>query len=137
MMHYRTQLAALCLWMALGGAATAASIPAELQGAWLEGSSSCEQVFVAGKKGMSFRKPVNIFLPAVIISGDRVTTPAAVCRIRSIAQAGNRKILTLACTTQISEVTVKAPVALIDGGLTRYTSESETDTGSRYERCNP
>jgi hypothetical protein len=40
---------------------------------------------------------VNIFVPALMISGSKITTPAAVCRIRSITPSGERQILTLSC----------------------------------------
>ena len=105
-----------------------------LQGAWLEQSMSCDQVFVAGKKGMVFRKPVNIFVPGLIISGNRITTPGATCRIRSIKPSGKLQVLSLSCATSVSHADVQALVSMSAGGeFIRHTSD--TDPGSRYERC--
>ena len=115
--------------------AEAASELASVQGAWLEQSMTCDEVFVAGKKGMTFRKPVNIFAPAMIISGNKITTPGAVCRVSSVAPVGDKQQLSLSCSTMISDASIKALVAVRDGRLYRFTSE--TDPGSRYEHCGP
>ena len=116
------------------GASAETSGAAALQGAWLQPSVSCDQVYVATKKGMAFRKPVSMFAPALMISGNRIITPGATCRIVSITPVGTRKSLSLSCATSISSSAVTALLSIgEDGSLHRYTSE--TDIGSRYERC--
>ena len=48
---------------------------ASLMGAHLRGNYS------SAGKGVSFRKPVDIFVPVFIVAGNRVRTPMASCRI--------------------------------------------------------
>jgi hypothetical protein len=114
-----------------------ASDVSALQGAWLQQSMSCDQVFVSTKRGMAFRKPVDMFAPAFIVSGSRITTPGATCRIQSVSLKGDRKVLSLSCATSIAVDTAKAVLSVAqDGSLYRYTSEDDKD-GSKYDRCRP
>jgi hypothetical protein len=105
------------------------------QGAWLNQSVSCEDVYASAGKGVSFRKPVNIFAPAFIVSGNRLRTPQASCRIKSIKPAGDRQALTLGCANSVSasDVTVlMTPTP--DGSLKRYFNEQDKG-GTLYMRC--
>jgi hypothetical protein len=56
------------------------------QGAWLAGGSGCAEVYSSDGKGISFKRPVDIFAPAFIVSGNRLKTPQASCRIKSVRQ---------------------------------------------------
>lgn len=122
--------------------ATAAALPAQpalsaMQGAWLEQSLPCGDVFTSTGKGLAFKKPASMFVPAFIISGNRISTPFASCRIVAVKPAGARQALTLGCTTAIASENVSALVSLADDGtLLRYLNDNDT-TGSRYQRCTP
>jgi hypothetical protein len=106
-----------------------------LQGAWAQKSVSCEDIFVATKRGMAFRKPVNIFAPAILIAGRRLTTAGATCKIRSISPVGERLLLSLSCATSIAVEPVKAQLSLAeDGSLNRYSDDNDS-VGSSYVRC--
>ena len=69
-----------------GGMAAEPGLSA-FQGAWLQSSPSCAEVYSFSGKDVSFRSPVDIFAPAFIISGNRLRTPQASCRIRSVRPA--------------------------------------------------
>lgn len=107
------------------------------QGAWVEQSLSCDKMFVTGSKGVSFRKPVNIFVPAFIISGNRIRTAQASCRILAVRPDGDREVLKLSCENSISSDDITATFArAADGSLKRFFDDNDK-TGSRYERCAP
>jgi hypothetical protein len=128
---------ALGLGLAFGampGAMAAEANLSDFQGAWLQQSLTCEEVFAPAGKGFSFRKPVNIFAPAFIISGDRLRTPQASCRIKSIKPAGDRQVLTLGCANSVSANDVMVQMASGSDGLKRFFNDQDK-TGSLYTRC--
>jgi hypothetical protein len=132
--------------MLLGSSACVASLgaipalPAQpqlsaLQGAWLQQSSSCSEVFASSGKGVSFKKSVNEFVPAFIVSGSRLRTPVNSCRIAKIVPASNRWMMKLDCTGSVSTMIANVQFSLTDdGALLRYLNDQDT-SGSRYERC--
>lgn len=105
------------------------------QGAWLSGGADCAEVYASAGKGTSFKKPVDIFAPAFIVSGSRLRTPQATCRIKSVRPVGSRQRLLLDCANAVAgnEVTVlMAPQP--DGSLRRYFNEQDTG-GTEYRQC--
>ena len=120
-------------------AATGASAAGGLQsfqGAWVQPSAECSDVFVKTKSGMAYKRPVSVFAPALLITGKRIKTPGAVCSVNSIKPAGDKQAVRLACTTMISTDAVDALLSVShEGDLYRYTSED--DHGTRYVRCGP
>ncbi|WP_413990441.1 hypothetical protein ACMDCR_31790 [Labrys okinawensis] len=127
--------------LALGaGGANADKSPglSSLQGAWVEQSMNCEQVYRPAKRGMAYRKDVSVFAPAILVSGRRLSTPGASCSIQKVSNKGDRMILDLACTTTITTSHVKAYVSVSDDGaaLYRYNDDIEK-VGSRYDSCKP
>jgi hypothetical protein len=108
---------------------------AAIQGAWLDAGFECEAIFSSAAKRASFTRPVNVFAPAFIVSGNRLTTPSASCRIKSAKPDGRRLILSLACATAVahdSATAVLEPAA--DGSLMRYLNDQD-QVGSKYRRC--
>ena len=124
----------LAAFGAMSGAIAAEPNLSAYQGAWLSSSLSCEEIFAPAGKGFSFRKPVNIFAPAFIISGNRLRTPQASCRIRSIKPAGDRQVLTLGCANSVSANNVTVQMAPGSDGLKRFFNDQDK-TGSLYTRC--
>src|SRR5687767_887331 len=117
-----------------GGMAAEPGLSA-FQGAWLQSSPSCAEVYSFSGKDVSFRSPVDIFAPAFIISGNRLRTPQASCRIRSVRPAGDRQLLTLDCANAVAGNEVRVLMASQpDGSLKRYFNEQDT-AGSSYQRC--
>jgi hypothetical protein len=105
------------------------------QGAWLAQGSSCADIYSSSGHGLAFKKPVDIFAPAFIVSGNRLRTPMASCRIRSVKPAGDRQVLSLACANAVSTNDVKVLMAPSpDGSLKRYFND-EDNVGSPYQRC--
>lgn len=124
--------------LALAAAAVAPgawSQTGDFQGAWLEEGIPCATAFVATSKAVGFRRPASVFVPAFIIAGRRLSTPMASCRIANVRPSGDRRILSLQCTTSISSDTAHAYLAPApDGGLYRYLSEGD-GVATKFQRC--
>src|SRR5215217_5975015 len=128
-------------WLGLGLAAVAAVSGARAQeglsayqGAWLQRGPECAEIYSSAGKGTSFKKPVDIFAPAFIISGNRLRTPQASCRIKSVKPTGDRQLLVLDCANAVAGNEVRVLLAPdSDGALRRYFNEQDT-TGTKYLR---
>lgn len=119
----------------LGATSTAQAVDRELAGAWIQDASLCEEVFTRTGGSVAFKKPVNMFAPAFIISGSRIRTPNASCQIKGAKRSGERRVLALACATSVSVDDVPASLELVaDGTLRRYLNDRDK-VGSKYERC--
>jgi hypothetical protein len=130
-----TNAGALVFCLAQPSASPAAAAERALTGAWIQGVEQCGEVFTWAGSSVSFKKPVNAFAPAFIISGNQVRTPQASCRIKGAKRSGDRRILALACATSIAIDEVPASLEpLADGTLRRYLNDQDR-TGSKYERC--
>ncbi|MGX5735854.1 hypothetical protein [Bosea thiooxidans] len=113
----------------------ALSQTSDFQGAWLEEGIPCASAFVATSKAIDFRRPASVFVPAFIITGRQLSTPMAACRIANVRSNGDRQILSLSCTTSISNDTAHAFLAPApDGGLYRYLS-AEGGVATKFQRC--
>ena len=127
-------VALLALTLSSGGPSRAAAVESGLVGAWAQ-DGDCDEVFSRSGKAVSFKKPVNVFAPAFIITGNRLRTPTASCTIKGVKPAGDRRVLSLQCATTIAVDDVKAIVGTsADGGLVRYLNDQDS-TGSTYKRC--
>lgn len=131
------------VWLGLGLAAALAmssAIAAEAglsgyQGAWLGPGPDCAEVYSSAGTGASFKKPVDLFAPAFVVSGKRLRTPQATCRIKSVKPTGDRQVLTLDCANAVAGSEVRLLMATLpDGTLRRYFNEHDT-AGTRYQRC--
>lgn len=113
----------------------ALSQTSNLQGAWIEEGLSCSSVFTAGRNAIGFKRPASAFAPAFVISGRRLTTPLATCRIIEVRSNGERQIMSLHCTTSISTDTARAVLAPApDGGLYRFLA-LDGSAAAKYQRC--
>ncbi|MGX1791162.1 hypothetical protein ACWIGM_30745 [Bosea sp. NPDC055332] len=107
----------------------------DLQGAWLDGDLACASVFASTRNGIGFKRPANAFIPAFIITGRRLSTSLATCRIVKVLATSDRQTLTLHCTTSITSDTARAILAPApDGGLHRYFA-SDGSIAATYKRC--
>lgn len=131
-------VAAGALTLFTASQAQAQAAEAALSGAWLGSSGNCETVFTARKDGgVAFVQPVDPYAPAFIIAGSQLRTPGATCRIIGVRRTGERRNLSLSCTTTVASDPVTAILSpAADGSLTRYSSEADT-LGTRYVRCRP
>jgi hypothetical protein len=110
---------------------------AAMQGAWLQGSSPCWDVYTATGKGIAFKKSASAFAPGFIVSGNRLTTPVSTCRIQSLEAHDDRQVMSLNCTGAVSTMDVKILISVSpDGVLYRYV-DAEDRVGSKYQRCAP
>ena len=108
---------------------------AAYQGAWLAGDMDCAEIYATTGKGASFKRPVNIFAPAFVISGTRLRTPQASCSIRSVRPSGDRQLLLLNCANAVAGNAVRVLMAPQPGGtLRRYFNEQDS-VGTEYRQC--
>jgi hypothetical protein len=125
----------LAAFVAVPGAMAAESGSSAYQGSWLAQGSDCAEVYTSADKGTSFKRPVDLFAPAFTVSGTRLRTPQASCRIKSIRPSGDRLLLSLDCANAVAGNEVRVLMATLpDGSLKRYLNEQDT-TGSSYQRC--
>nr|WP_238179640.1 hypothetical protein [Methylobacterium oxalidis] len=105
------------------------------QGAWLLEGRDCAEVYSSGGKVTAFKKPVDIFAPAFMVSGKRLRTPMASCQIKSVRPAGDRQVLLLNCANSVAGNEVRVLMAPSqNGALRRYYSDQDP-TGVAYRRC--
>ncbi|WP_132250903.1 MULTISPECIES: hypothetical protein [Methylobacterium] len=125
------------------GIASSAGVPAAravdaglsgYQGAWLLEGRDCAEVFSSKGKATAFKKPVDIFAPAFMVSGKRLRTPMASCQIMSVRPAKDRQILLLDCANSVAGNEVRILMAPSNGALRRYYSDQDP-TGVAYQRC--
>ena len=108
---------------------------AAYQGAWLADDIPCEEVFNTSGKGVTFKRPVNLFISGFIISGNRVTTPHVSCQIRSSKSLGDRDALTLNCAGSVMAGGASAVISKSeDGTLKRYFKDDDK-SGATYKLC--
>lgn len=80
------------------GAPAAHTTPAGFQGACVLEGRDCGDVYASVGKATTFTKPTDIFAPAFIISGNRLRTPMALCRIKAAhptVESNRRRLPTL------------------------------------------
>jgi len=124
----------LALALASGAISPASAVEPRLDGAWAQ-DGSCDETFVRAGKGIAFKKPINVFAPALIITGNRLRTPTTSCTIKGMKPAGERRVLSLQCATAVAVEPVRALIGTSsDGSLVRYLNEQDS-TGSSYKRC--
>jgi hypothetical protein len=107
-----------------------------IQGAWIQHGYSCSRTFVRTTKAAEFKKPVNVFESAIVISGSNVTTQGAICRILKSQITSSRINLSLSCRTGLGLGAVKAQLSIADDGTLRRHFDDTDAHGSIYERCN-
>ncbi|QDI79017.1 hypothetical protein E8E01_00405 [Methylorubrum populi] len=106
----------------------------DYQGAWVLDGRDCADVYAAGGKATAFKKPLDIFAPAFIVSGSRLRTPMASCQIRSVRPTGDRQLLLLDCANAVAGTEVRILMAPASGALKRYYNDQDT-IGVGYQRC--
>ena len=134
-MPVNRRLSLFVLAMAVAPLQQARAQAGPLQGAWLEEGSSCASVFVATPNAVAFKRPANAFAPAFIVSGKRLATPLATCRLVGAASNGDRQVLRLSCATTVAVDSARAIFSMAgDGKLYRHHSV-EGGIATTYQRC--
>ncbi|MBB5764703.1 hypothetical protein HNR01_004347 [Methylorubrum rhodesianum] len=125
-------------FISLAGVTPARAVDSSLsgyQGAWVLDGRDCADVFSSGGKVKAFKKPVDIFAPAFVISGKRLRTPMASCQIKSTQPNKDRHVFLLDCTNSVASNEVRVVMAISpDRGLKRYYGDQDP-TGVAYRRC--
>ena len=104
-----TVLCAAALFSAASaGPAHAAGLTlGDLQGAWLGQETGCQTAFAFSGSKPAFKRPADAFVPAFIVSGDKLTTPLASCRIRKMEETEKGTRVTMACANALSSAPVR------------------------------
>jgi hypothetical protein len=105
------------------------------QGAWLLEGRDCAEVYASAGTGTSFKKPIDIFAPAFMVSGNRLRTPMASCRIKSVRPSGDRQRLVLDCANAVAGQEVRVLMATSPNGTLRRYYDDQDPTGVGYQRC--
>ncbi|WP_336491811.1 hypothetical protein [Methylobacterium nigriterrae] len=105
------------------------------QGAWVLEGRDCAEVYSSAGKATSFKKPVDIFAPAFIVSGNRLRTPMASCQIKSVRPAGDRQLLLLDCANAVAGNEVRVLLSSTPNGSLRRYYNDQDPTGVAYQRC--
>ncbi|WP_336492589.1 hypothetical protein [Methylobacterium nigriterrae] len=130
--------AALGLSLASAGASDTLAAGVGLsayQGAWVLEGRDCADVYSSAGKGASFKKPVDIFAPAFIVSGKRLRTPMATCSIKSVRPTGDRQLLLLDCANAVAGQEVRVYMTPQPNGALRRYYDAQDPTGTGYQRC--
>jgi hypothetical protein len=130
-----TLLAIVCLAPLSAQAAPEKASP--IAGAWIDQNLDCANMFVTKGGKQTFKKPVDLFAPAFIISGKRLMTPQASCKLLNVRQEGDRHLAKLSCANSVSVGDITLILARgADGTLVRYFDANDK-SGSRYKLCTP
>ena len=105
------------------------------QGAWVLEGRDCADVYSSAGKAASFKKPLDIFAPAFLISGKRLRTPMATCGIKSVRPTGDRHLLVLDCANAVAGQEVRIYMAPQANGALRRYYDVQDPTGTGYRRC--
>lgn len=105
------------------------------QGAWVLEGRDCADVYASAGKVASFKKPLDIFAPAFLISGKRLRTPMATCGIKSVRPTGDRHLLVLDCANAVAGQEVRVYMAPQPNGVLRRYYDVQDPTGTGYRRC--
>ena len=127
----------LALALASGAISPASAVEPSLDGAWVQ-DGSCDETFVRAGKGISFKKPINVFAPALIITGNRLRTPTTSCTIKAMkpARRASRAFAPMR-RYRGGRRTGKGAHRNVLGRIARPLSLNEqgTGAGSSYKRC--
>jgi hypothetical protein len=130
---------AAALLLAAGAAAEAQeAVVKSLAGAWVQEGTSCAEVFSWKGGRASYKKPIDAFAPAFLVTGQQIQGPQASCRVISTKPLNDRTILILGCATSVALGRTEAAIRLDSGGnvLERYMSLTDP-LAERYTRCTP
>ncbi|WP_026190602.1 hypothetical protein [Methylobacterium sp. WSM2598] len=105
------------------------------QGAWVLSGRDCAEVYSSVGKRASFKKPLDLFAPAFIVTGNRLRTPGASCRIASVKPAGERQLLMLDCANAVAANEVRVFMAVSPNRMLKRYYGDQDPTGVEYQRC--
>jgi len=125
--------AVLCSTAAAGPAHAAGPTLKDLQGAWLGQETGCQGAFTFSGGKPAFKRPADAFTPAFIVSGEKLTTPLAACKIQKLEETDKGTRVTMTCANAMSSAPVVTRFAFGRGYLLRI-SDSGVETGY-YNQC--
>ena len=104
-------------------------------GAWAQSTSDCKQVFEMRNGKMTFRRPVNEFIPAFIIGEHEIVATNGQCRVGTVVAKEGHIIASLSCNNSIGFGPVSARFKVISESEIMYGSTDNPMLDSAYERC--
>ena len=115
-------------------AASAASM-AEMQGAWAMTGTDCATVFEKKAGEIRFKDPGSSLDTGIIVSGSKVTGPAATCTTSKIHEEGDHFSVLLNCSDSVMSSAVSMSFRMIDGTHFERFDPSFPDFALAYEKC--
>lgn len=105
-------------------------------GAWSQSGSDCKIIFQYKGTSVSFRKPIDEFRTAFIITSKRITLPTGQCTINGSKADADGHSLSMTCSNTISFFDRHARLQL-DGNALIYSGSDNRTLDVRFERCLP
>jgi hypothetical protein len=126
--------ALVVLWC---GAAGAVELDGRLHGAWATSKADCEKLFIRNGGGLAFRRPVDEFAQAAIITPGQVVLPNQTCQVTSQKRQNGLTTLDFSCkdsisyTSQSVEIEVRSPSEIV------YRPNGDKTLDTAMVRCGP
>jgi hypothetical protein len=128
-------LIALFLSVFLAGVAKADGLDRRLFGAWVESAADCQKVFETRNGRMSFRKPINEFIPAFIIGPREIVASGGRCQVGKVSLKGEEILASLHCNNTVGFAPLSARFKIISQTEIIYGATDNPILDSGYEKC--
>ena len=128
-------LAIFALLTVTSAGAIAAEIDNRIFGAWALDRTDCPRLFQRGPAGLRFKKDVNPFETAYVISRTQIRGPSSECSIARASRAGDTTKLQLVCKNSVGYLDMSVNVTVISGDKLSYGFPGIPILDSTFERC--
>lgn len=103
-------------------------------GAWSQSTSDCASMFQRSGDKIVFKKPVDEFKTAFIITQNNIVSPTQQCSIRKVSQQKEFTSVSMTCSNTIGYFDREAQIKIEDKVLT-YGFPGEGTLDVRFEKC--
>jgi hypothetical protein len=121
--------------MLLGDLAKADGLDRRLFGAWAQSADDCQKVFETKGGRMSFRKPINEFIPAFIIGQREIVASGGRCEVSKVSLKGEEIQASLNCNNTVGFAPLSARFKIVSQTEIIYGATDNPVLDSAYERC--
>jgi hypothetical protein len=132
-MNYGLAFGALML---LGcGPAGAAATDSRLTGAWATSKADCQKLFVRQRGEFAYRRPVDQFAQAAIITPGAVILPNQACQVTTVSHDKGLTTLALQCRDSISYTAQSVEVELKSNTELVYRPNGDKTLDTTLIKC--
>ena len=115
-------------------AGPAAALDRRMLGAWTQSASDCKTVFERQGGEIRYRKPIDEFRTAFIITSSRITTPTGRCSITSAKEDKNASTISMNCNNSIGYYDRQARLT-VNGNKLTYGFPGDNSLDVTFEKC--